>query len=205
LPDQQPQTNPQASHDDPVSEVKEKLETLREEVDSRVARLEHKLAVEEYTLIALNVLAMLGVWVTNFRPRLANEYWLAMFVAFGAASVLITLKGAYRHRYTWKDAFIVQPLHWLGGIAAVLTAFALLRTGRLNYEGLGLVTLIILGLTAYLDGIRLGWRFSLTGLFLLLIALLTATLEQNLWLLLMLGAATIVVIVAWKKLAHWRG
>lgn len=196
------ETQANTNQDDPgapLEEIKEKLEALKDEVPREAEKIKRKLEVEEYTLIALNLLALFGVWITNVMPQRSDKYWMLMFLAFGAASVVISLKGLNHHQRSWKDAFIVQPLHWLGGIASVLAAYKLVAAGRISYEGMGLVILVLLGLTTYLDGIRLGWRLSLTGLFLLVVAVVSAFIQENMWLLMPLGLTVIVVIVVWKK------
>jgi hypothetical protein len=64
-----------------------------------------------------------------------------------------------------KKEIIRQILHGLGGLVAVLIIYSFYHSGRITPEATGLVVLLILALTTYLDGIRLGWHFSFAGFF----------------------------------------
>jgi hypothetical protein len=61
------------------------------------------------------------------------------------------------------------------------------------------MVLLILGLTTYLDGIRIGWRFCLTGIFLAVSAVATNFLESSMPLLFILAIVIIAVTVYLEK------
>jgi membrane-bound acyltransferase YfiQ involved in biofilm formation len=62
----------------------------------------------------------------------------------------------------------------------------------MTYEGSGLVILLILSLSTFLDGYQVGWRFYLAGIFLAITAILAAFIEEYMWILLVIAIASIV-------------
>ena len=77
--------------------------------------------------------------------------------------------------------------------------FLLLQAGRLNYENTGLVILLILALATFIDGIRLGWRFCMAGLFLGATAVIAAFIEEFMWIVLLLAIGVILFTLYWEK------
>ena len=57
-------------------------------------------------------------------------------------------------------------MHWLSSLGCITGVFLLERTELLDALGSTLVIMLVLGLATILDGIRIGWRFSLVGLYL---------------------------------------
>ncbi len=128
--------------------------------------------VEEVILIIMVIFCLVGIAVTDFSPQDAFMYWMAMIFVFGFAAMIAGWHNARRHfdpngeGNEVKELFKMQSLHWLGSLVAVLCLFSFVEAGHMTQEATGLMVLLILALTTFLDGIRIGWRFSLTGMYL---------------------------------------
>jgi hypothetical protein len=57
-------------------------------------------------------------------------------------------------------------MHWLHTIIVVIAASFLNKSGQLTGVTADVVILLVLGLSAMLDGYHVGWEFSLLGFFL---------------------------------------
>ena len=63
----------------------------------------------------------------------------------------------------------------------------------MTQEATGLMVLLILALTTFLDGIRIGWRFSLTGMYLAAAVVAANLLESFMpW---MFGLAVLIIAI----------
>ncbi len=140
--------------------------------------------VEEVILIIMVIFCLVGIAVTDFSPQDAFMYWMAMIFVFGFAAMIAGWHNARRHfdpngeGNEVKELFKTQSLHWLGSLVAVLCLFSFVEAGHMTQEATGLMVLLILALTTFLDGIRIGWRFSLTGIY-LVIAVVAANLLES--------------------------
>jgi len=97
-----------------------------------------------------------------------------------------------------RELFKTQSLHWLGSLAAVLCLFSFVEAGHMSQEATGLMVLLILALTTYLDGIRIGWRFCLTGIY-LAVAAVAANMMENFMPLLFALAIFIIAITVYRE------
>lgn len=158
-----------------------------------------KFRVEEAVLIFLLVLSLVGVALTDFSATDAWWYWMAMIFIFGLAAVITGLLQAKEKSHGVRDLLAVQTIHWFGSMTIVIAAFSLLHAGALDEQGTGLVILLILSLATFLDGIRLGWRFSMVGVFLGITAVIIAHIENFMLLVLALALSIIVITVYWDK------
>jgi hypothetical protein len=140
------------------------------------------MAIDEIILVAMVILSLIGVGIIRFYPQDAFIYWLAMNFVFGLAAMVAgrsqALERGHVRGHLVKELLIVQSLHWLGSLLAVFGAFILLQYGRMSSETAGLVILLILGLATFLDGIRIGWRFSLAGVYLGTTAIIATVVEN---------------------------
>jgi hypothetical protein len=160
--------------------------------------------VEEIILIIMVIFCLLGVAVTDFSPQDAFMYWMAMIFVFGFAAMIAGWHNAKRHYDPHgegnevKELFKVQSLHWLGSLVTVVCLFSFVEAGHMSQEATGLMVLLILALTTYLDGIRIGWRFSLTGMYLATAAVAANFLENFMpWLFAL--AIAIIAITVWRE------
>jgi len=88
-------------------------------------------------------------------------------------------------------ALIDRLLHWSGGLCAGIVIYAYHNSGRIFHEEAGLIVLLILALTTYLDGIKRGWRCIFAGLFLGLVTVCVAYFDSYIWQLSVLAATAI--------------
>jgi hypothetical protein len=66
-------------------------------------------------------------------------------------------------------------------------------------EGSGLMILLIIALSTFLDGYHVGWRFYVAGIFLGLISIVAAYVEEFMWILFAVGLACLVLAVYVEK------
>lgn len=152
--------------------------------------------LDEAVLIIMLLLSVGGAVITDFSPQDAYLYWLTMIPLFGLAAIVAgwaqaRVKGEV-HGYPIGALLKIQALHWGGVLCTVIGVFMLHFARVLNEEAAALVMLLILGLATFLDGIRIGWRFSLTGVFLGVSAMLIALVEP--FLPLVVGLAVLLII-----------
>jgi len=155
--------------------------------------------VEEIILIIMVIFCLVGIAVTDFSPQDAFMYWMAMIFVFGFAAMIAGWHNARRHYdpdgegNEVRELFKMQSLHWLGSLVTVVCLFSFVEAGHMSQEATGLMVLLILALTTYLDGIRIGWRFCLTGMYLATAAVATNFLERSMpWLF---GLAIVIIAV----------
>lgn len=147
----------------------------------------------------LLILSLIGVAVSNISPTASHLYWVVMVVVFGITSIIANYNRAEDIDKTeLKKGLVIQLLHWLGSLVAVLIVYAFYHTGRITPEESGLVVLLILALTTYLDGIRISWRFALVGVYLAGVALCAAYIEEYVWQILFVAIAVIAFSYYWE-------
>jgi hypothetical protein len=150
--------------------------------------------------IALLILSLMGVALSDISPIKSHTYWLAMMVLFCGIAILTNIieGDADNDGVPLKKEITQQILHWLGGLVAVLVIYGFYYSGRITPEATGLVVLLILALTTYLDGIRLGWRFSFAGIFLGVMAVFSAYVAEFMWQILLIAIGIIVFSYYWE-------
>jgi hypothetical protein len=160
--------------------------------------------IEEIILIIMVIFCLAGVAVTDFSPEDAFIYWLVMIFVFGFSAIIAGWNNAKRHYdpagegNAVKALLKVQFFHWLGSFVSVICLFSFVQAGHLSQEGAGLMVLLILGLTTYLDGIRIGWRFCLTGIY-LVTAAVVANFVKSFMVWLFVLAVLIIVMTIWRE------
>ena len=136
-------------------------------------------------------MALLGIAIARAYRHASHDYWLILTVLFG---VLAILPGYYRVRQNGEDpvGLIRQALHWSGGLFAALVVYAYHRAGRIFHEEAGLIVLLMLALTTYLDGLHTGWRNCFMGIFLSLTAISIGYFDHYLWPLFILASGAML-------------
>lgn len=159
-----------------------------------------KRQIEAAILILTLLLSVIGIGITDYSPTNAYGYWLLMTVILAAAGTVISwINRASLPDQQMKKLLMTQIIHWTATAATMLGIFLLLKTGRLNYESVGLVLLFTLGLSTFLDGYRIDWRFSLLGVLMFLSAVLAAYIEEFLWIIIIITVILIILIVLWER------
>lgn len=137
------------------------------------------------------LLSLLGAYIAYTYRHASHDYWLVMMVLF---TVIAIAPGYYhfkQHRDNFKE-FTRDVMHWTGGLCAGIVIYAYHSSGRIFHEETGLIVLLIVALTTYLDGIQRGWRCIFTGLFLGLVTVCVAFFDSYLWQLTALAAVAVV-------------
>lgn len=160
--------------------------------------------LEEGVLILLLILSLLGVSITRFSPEDGYGYWLMLVLVFGILAVAVSWLKSKKNQTDFAAIVKEQTLHWLSALIVVGGAFLLQQSGRLDEIGASLVVLLILSLATILDGIRIGWQFSLIGFFLGACAIIIAYTEQF-----MLAASVLALVIVggtilWEIWLHKR-
>ena len=150
------------------------------------------------TFLFLIVLAVIGVGITDYSPADAHRYWLFMVFVCAAVAIMGALvKSRGQGSKQQVSRFAVQILHWSACFAAVLVTYALIHNGRLNNADAGLVMLLLLSLTVFLDGAHVGRHFYLLGTLLGLMTLVMAYVEEFIWIILIISVFMTFVAIYW--------
>ncbi len=157
--------------------------------------------IEEIVMILLIILSMIGISVMDFSPSEGYRYWVGMIPVFGIGAIIINFVQANQKAHIVQKIFIEQLLLWFGVFLALGGTLLLLHVDALDNKNTGLVMLLILSLATYIDGLRIGWRFSLVGNFLGLTAVSIAYLDNFMWMLFGLAAITIGLTIFWDRRA----
>lgn len=153
------------------------------------------------TFMLLVVLSVIGVGITDYSPADAHRYWIFMVFVCAFTSILAGISQSRgkqnRRSLSWLS---VQLLHWLACIAAVLIVYSLVHTGRINNADAGLILLLLLALTVFLNGAQVGPYFYLLGAFLGLMTVTMAYIEQYIWFILIAAVVVMIVAIYWDRL-----
>jgi hypothetical protein len=156
--------------------------------------------LEVILLLILIVLSLLGIYIMKSSPSDGYLYWIVMIFIFGMAAMLISFTQAKLSKeHVFRDIWIEQSLHWLGAILAMCGVVLLLQAKNISLESTSLVMMLILSLATYLDGIRIGWRFSLVGNYLGLAMVAIAFLDNFMWVLYLIAIITVALVAVHEK------
>jgi hypothetical protein len=175
---------------------------MADERSSLVARISSILAMfkaEEWIYFTLTILVLLGVGITDYAPASSWLYWVFMIAALASAAITVEKLQFHVKGAPFLKLLSVQLIHWGATLIAVLISLSLVNTGRLTYEGSGLIVLILLSLATFLDGLHVGWRFYLIGLLLAITTILVAYFERFVWVILLVAVISIVFAVYLEK------
>lgn len=138
------------------------------------------------------VLSLLGALIAHSFRHTGHDYWLLMMLLFS----LIALAPSYyqvKKNKSHRKLFFDQVMHWAGGLFAATVVYAYHASGRIYHEEAGLIVLLMLALTTYLDGIKSGWRSCFIGVFLGLTAICIAYFDDYIWQLSIFAAIAAIV------------
>jgi len=161
--------------------------TLRKRIFNKRFRL------DELTLLVLLGASYIGVAITDMSPANSHRYWMLMVPLFFVASLVTEWPNIRNEKHLWKEVLLIQGLQWLALLMAVELVFLIQQVGRLNFETTALILLLEFALVTFIAGIRMGWLFRLTGIFLAISLLVLAYLERYLWILLLLAALLLII------------
>jgi len=153
---------------------------------------------EEAILVLLLILSLVGIGITDFSPADGLGYWIIMVFVFGLFGILIGWLQSKHNIDDFKKIIREQSIHWFTSLLVVGGAFLVQKSGRIDPESAGLVILLILSLSTILDGLRVGWRFSLVGLFMGTSAVVAAYTEHFLWIEILIAIGIVLLTVLWE-------
>lgn len=154
--------------------------------------------IEEALLVLLLILSLVGIGITDFSPADGYGYWIMMVLLFGLSAMIIGWLQSKHRSDDFKIILREQTMHWSASLLVVGGAFLILQSGRIAEAETGLIILLILSLSTILDGLRVGWRFSLVGLFLGIAAVIAAYSPHFLWIELGIAILIVTATVFWE-------
>ncbi|NOT12084.1 MAG: hypothetical protein HOP23_09685 [Methylococcaceae bacterium] len=155
--------------------------------------------IEEAILVLLLILSLVGIGITDYSPADGYGYWLIMVVVFAVFAIII---GWLQSKHRPEDIKLIlreQSIHWATSLLAVGGIFLIHQPGRIAEDDAGLIILLILSLATMLDGLRVGWRFSLVGFFLWASAIIAAYTRHYLWIELLIAIMIVIGTVLWEN------
>ncbi len=156
-------------------------------------------AVEEFAFLGLVALSVIGEVVGNYSPIISFWYWLTMMPVFAATAIVTEWSRARAAGQSAMKVIWIQVAHWGGTVIALFATYSLWHVGRLGNEHTGLIVLLLLALTTFLDGYHVGWRFYLAGLLLFIYTIVAALLKAVIWLTLLIAIPVVVFGLYWDK------
>ena len=157
--------------------------------------------IEEAILILLLILSLVGIGITDFSPADGYGYWLIMVVIFAVFAIIIGWTQSKHRPEDFKIILREQSIHWGTSVWVVIGVFFIHQLGKISDDDVGLVILLILSLATMLDGLRVGWRFSLVGLFLWSSAIIAAYTQHFLWIEVMIAFLIVLGTILWE---YWQ-
>ncbi len=157
-----------------------------------------KFQIEDGILILLLIFSLTGTAISDYSPDDGYGYWLAMVFVFAFFAIIIAWLQSKHIEGEFKKIVKEQSLHWGTTSLVVLGAFLLRNAGQLSAGSASLVILLLLCLATMLDGLRIGWRFSLVGLFLGAVSIVRAYYEPFLLIDTAIAATIIMLTFIWE-------
>jgi hypothetical protein len=154
--------------------------------------------IEEALLTLLLILSLVGIGITDFSPADGYGYWIIMMFVFALFAIIIGWRQSKHRSVDFKKILREQSIHWSTSLLVVGGAFLIQKSGRIAAEDIGLVILLILSLSTILDGLRVGWRFSLVGIFLGVSAVIAVYTEHFLWIELLIALLLVLATIVWE-------
>lgn len=162
-------------------------------------REDHVFKLEDAVLILLLILSLVGIGITDFSSHDGYGYWLIMVLVFALCAIVIAWSKSKRDEFFDFTTIVKEQfMHWFTSLCVVGGVFLLEQSGRFDEGSASLVILLILSLSSILDGIRVGLRFSLVGLFLGVSSIIMAYLENFMWLEILFAIAIAVITILWE-------
>jgi hypothetical protein len=159
--------------------------------------------IEEAILILLLILSLTGIAITDYAPSDGFGYWLIMVFVFALSAMFIAwLQCKQTTSKNIKEILRDQTLHWGTSLLIVAAAFLIQKSGRIDPLSAGILISLVLSLSTVLDGIRVGWRFSMVGVYLGISAVLSSYFEHSIWIEILIAVSIIICTILWEILQH---
>jgi hypothetical protein len=157
-------------------------------------------SIEETVFIVMMLLSLLGIVITDFSQHDGYGYWMFMVLVFGILSIFVSWLQAKTRQSDIREIVRIQSLHWLQTLLIVGASSLLNKSGDISEISASLVILLMLALATMLDGMRIGWQFSLLGFFLAACALIVAYVDAFIW---ACSALALLVVAATLLWGYW--
>ncbi len=157
------------------------------------------IGLEEVAFLGLIVLSIIGEFVGNYSPIISFWYWLSMIPVFAATAIVTEWSRARATGQSAMTVIWIQVAHWAGTVIALFATYSLWHVGRLQNEHTGLIILLLLALTTFLDGYHVGWRFYLAGTLLFIYTIVAALLKAVIWIGLLIAIPVVIFGLYWDK------
>ena len=150
-------------------------------------------SIEESIFILLMILSLLGIVITDFSHQDGYGYWIIMVAVFALLAIFVSWLQAKTSNNDFGEIVNEQGRHWLHTLIVVGVASLIIK----SQISAGLVILLILALATMLDGMRIGWQFTLLGFFLAACAIIIAYVEHFIVACVGLGIVVVVATLLW--------
>ena len=167
-----------------------------------IDKVKHVMKVDAFIFVVVIIVAMLGVGITDYQGEKAHVYWRYILLVLAMTT---TVWGLWRSRelgLRHNSKLLGQQLIlWGAAVVAMLIIYQLLNAGRVDFEAAGLLILLILAFTTFIDGMLVSWKLYFVGLLLLLTLLLATYVEEFLWIILLVALVLVIGVVGfivWK-------
>jgi hypothetical protein len=144
------------------------------------------------------VLSVIGVGITELSVQYSLYYWATVFVVICA---LFSYEGARNDKENGSSQISHHVMHWFGALVALSLVFLFVYTGAINQGQAGLFAVLLLAFATFSDGLRVGPRYVLVGVYLFITAGVMAYVEEFLWWFLLLSFLAIGFEVYWLRRA----
>ncbi|MGR8980542.1 MAG: hypothetical protein ACU84H_10700 [Gammaproteobacteria bacterium] len=151
--------------------------------------------IEETILILLLMLSLAGIFINDFSPADGYGYWVMMVFVFAPFAMIIGWLQSKHRSDDFKSILREQTLHWLTTLLVVGCASLVQKS---DVTAAGRMILLILALATMLDGMRVGWRFSLVGFFLGFSAVIPSYTEHFFWIELGIAVIIVALTLLWE-------
>jgi hypothetical protein len=153
-----------------------------------------KRQIEAIILIILLILSLGGIFINDYAPSDGFGYWIMMVFVFAFFSIILGGLQSQQEGENFAPVLRDQALHWFCTLLVVGGASIVLKPENNS----GLIILLILSLAVVLDGVRIGWRFSVVGVFLGVSAVIPTYTQHFFWVELIIVAAIVTLTIIWS-------
>lgn len=150
--------------------------------------------IEAIILILLLILSLGGIFINDYAPSDGYGYWIMMVFIFAFFSIILGWLKSKQRSEDFVTVLRDQALHWFCSLSVVGGASLVLK----QENNSGLIILLILSLATILAGLRVGWRFSVVGIFLGVSAVIPTYTQHFFWVELVIVAAIIILTIIWS-------
>lgn len=161
--------------------------------------MESRNIIDAVIVGAMIVISFFGVIAADVEWSHSQLYWSVVTILVGLGAFVLSRRSV--HAGTGLRATLVhQVCHWLGVLVAVQIVFFFVGNNQITEGSAGLALSLILALGAYLSGVYLDWRLIPVGVALAVVAVAGALVQENVWIVILLGLIALAVVVIGDRL-----